>query len=88
MEKKENIQIENPIKNNRYVNDITFATRLSSFIHYVGRKYGAMDFMIDEEWEYLLDVANKLVRYQRATVCGEDQDYFDNLDRNTVINNR
>lgn len=81
-------QIENPIKNNRYVNDITFATRLESFIHYVGKKYGPNDFIVDEEWEYLLSVAKKLVAYQRATVCGEDQDYFDNLDRVTVLDNR
>lgn len=80
--------MENPIKKNRYVNDITFATRLASFIKYVGKKFGPGDFIVDEEWQYLLGVADKLVAYQRATMDGDDTDYFDNLDRNTVINNR
>lgn len=80
--------MENPIKKNRYVNDITFATRLASFIKYVGKKFGPGDFIVDEEWQYLLGVADKLVAYQRATMDGDDTDYFDNLDRNTVIKNR
>ena len=80
--------MENPIKKNRYVNDITFATRLASFIKYVGKKFGPGDFIVDEEWQYLLGVADKLVAYQRATMDGDDTDYFDNLDRNTVIHNR
>jgi len=80
--------MENPIKKNRYVNDITFATRLAAFIKYAGKKYGAGDFIINEEWEYLLNVAENLVAYQRATMDGDDTDYFDNLDRNTVIKNR
>ena len=80
--------IENPIKKNRYVNDITFATRLAAFIKYVGKKYGPGDFIVDEEWQYLLKVAEDLVAYQRQTMTGEDQDYFDNIDGNTVIKNR
>lgn len=80
--------MENPIKKNRYVNDITFATRLAAYIKYTGKKYGAGDFIIDEEWPYLLSVAEKLLAYQRATVTGEDQDYFDNIDKSTVIKNR
>ena len=80
--------IENPIKKNRYVNDITFATRLASFIKYVGKKYGPKDFIVDEEWPYLSRVAEDLVTYQRQTMTGEDQDYFDNIDGNTVIKNR
>ena len=80
--------MENPIKKNRYVNDITFATRLASFIKYVGKKFGPGDFIVDEEWQYLLGVADKLVAYQRATMDGDDTDYLDNLDRNTVIHNR
>ena len=53
--------MENPIKENRYINDITFATRLKHFIEHTDKNYGSRDFLIDEEWEYLLNVANKLV---------------------------
>jgi hypothetical protein len=80
--------MENPIKKNRYVNDITFATRLGAFVKYVGKKYGAKDFIINEEWEYLLSVADNLIKYQRETMDGDDTDYFDNLDKSTVIKNR
>ena len=73
--------MENPIKENRYVNDITFATRLKHFIEHVGKTYGASDFLIDEEWEYLLSVANKLVSWQKINVTEEDFEYFKNLNK-------
>ena len=73
--------MENPIKENRYVNDITFATRLKNFIEHTGKTYGAGDFLIDEEWEYLLNVANKLVSWQKENVTKEDFNYFKNLNK-------
>lgn len=73
--------MENPIKENRYVNDITFATRLKYFIEHTGKTYGASDFLIDEEWEYLLSVANKLVSWQKTNVTEEDFEYFKNLNK-------
>lgn len=73
--------MENPIKENRYVNDITFATRLKHFIEHTGKTYGASDFLIDEEWEYLLSVANKLVSWQKTNVTEEDFEYFKNLNK-------
>ena len=71
--------MENPIKENRYINDITFATRLKNFIEHTGKTYGARDFLIDEEWEYLLYVANKLVNWQKDNATEEDLKYFENL---------
>ena len=71
--------MENPIKENRYVNDITFATRLKHFIEYTGKTYGPRDFLVDEEWEYLLNVANKLVNWQKENMTKEDFNYFKNL---------
>ena len=73
--------MENPIKENRYVNDITFATRLKHFIEHTGKTYGSGDFLIDEEWEYLLNVANKLVNWQKENVTEEDFNYFKNLNK-------
>ena len=73
--------MENPIKENRYINDITFATRLKYFIEHTGKTYGAGDFLIDEEWEYLLSVTNKLVSWQKINVTEEDFEYFKNLNK-------
>lgn len=73
--------MENPIKENRYVNDMTFATRLKNFIEHTGKTYGAGDFLIDEEWEYLLNVADKLVNWQKENVTEEDFNYFKNLNK-------
>ena len=55
---------ENPIIDNRIVNDYTFALRLKNFIS----KVEVNDLPGEEEKEYLLHVANKLIRYQKLTV--------------------
>ena len=62
--------MENPIKENRLVNDITFAIRLKSFIDEVN----VCDLPGEEEKEYLLQVADKLINYQCVTVS-------DNIER-------
>ena len=41
--------------------DKTFGTRLKYFVEYVGNKYGAGDFLIDEEWIYLSHMADKII---------------------------
>lgn len=73
-----------PIKDGRLVSDITFATRLKNFIKHVGKNYGPNDILIDEEWEYLYGVANKLHKLQRLTVypltdSNNEALYFKNL---------
>lgn len=55
---------ENPIIDNRIVNDYTFALRLKNFIS----KVEVNDLPSEEEKEYLLYVADKLLRYQKLTV--------------------
>lgn len=67
--------MDNPIKDNRIVNDITFATRLRSFLDGVE----VCDAMGDEELEYLKEVADKLVAYQCATCPEEEKWYFENI---------
>lgn len=52
---------ENPIIDNRIVNDYTFALRLKNFIS----KVEVNDLPSEEEKEYLLHVADKLIRYQK-----------------------
>lgn len=61
--------MENPIKNNRIVSDITFAVRLKSFIDRVE----VCDGMGEEEKEYIQMVAVKLIRYQVETVENEHE---------------
>lgn len=55
---------ENPIIDNRIVNDYTFALRLKNFIS----KVEVNNLPSEEEKQYLLYVANKLIRYQKLTV--------------------
>ena len=56
--------MENPIKENRLVNDYTFAIRFKQFI----QQTDVCDLPGEEEKEYLLQVADKLINYQCVTV--------------------
>lgn len=69
---------ENPIIDNRIVNDHTFALRLKRFISNVE----VNDLPGEEEKEYLLYVADKLIRYQKLTVMSEDEKEY--LKRNNI----
>lgn len=53
-----------PIKDNRIVSDETFAIRFKNFI----KDVQVNDPASDEEKEYLLNVANRLLKYQIQTV--------------------
>lgn len=55
--------MENPIKDNRIVDDKTFALRLKNFIQSVN----VCDQPGEEEKEYLLMVARQLLKYQVET---------------------
>jgi hypothetical protein len=68
--------MENPIIDNRIVNDKTFAVRFKSFLNGIQ----ANDMVGEEELDYLKYVADKLVTYQLATVeTDEEKAYFENL---------
>jgi hypothetical protein len=69
--------MENPIKDNRIVNDITFARRLKS--HLKGMRGGCA--MGEEEIEYLQRVADKLLKYQIATCPNDEKWYHNNCDK-------
>lgn len=67
--------MDNPIKDNRIVSDTTFALRLKNFIE----KVNVCDQPSEEEKEYLLKVAEKLIAYQIQTVrTKEELEYFKN----------
>lgn len=69
--------MENPIKNNRIVNDITFARRFKSFLKDV--QPGCA--MGEEELEYLQNVADKLLAYQIDTCPEKEKSYHLNCDK-------
>lgn len=62
---------ENPLKSNRLVSDKTFATRLKSFVSEV-RVNDPISF---EEQEYLLNVAERLLKWQTKTVKKDSEEY-------------
>jgi len=65
-----------PIKDNRIVSDKTFAIRFRDFI----KDVQVHDPVSDEEKEYLLNVANQLLKYQIQTVTDESEiDYLKRL---------
>lgn len=63
----------NPIKDNRIINDQTFATRLLSFLDRTDVVYQSSH----EEKEYLMQVAKNLLEYQKRTAnTKEEKDYL------------
>lgn len=67
----------NPIKNNRIVNDITFAIRLRDFI----KETGVCDAISEEEKEYLLRISEDLLHYQIETATDESElKYLKNIE--------
>lgn len=72
-----------PIKDNRIVSDKTFAIRFRDFI----KDVQVHDPASDEEKEYLLNIANQLLKYQIQTVTDESEiNYLKRL--NLYDNNR
>ena len=58
-----------PIKDNRIVSNETFAVRFRNFI----KDTQVNDACSEEEKEYLLDVANQLLKYQIQTATDESE---------------
>ena len=61
--------MDNPIKDNRIVNDQTFAIRLKNFMDGVN----CCDCAGEEEKEYFQMVADRLVKYQVETATDEEE---------------
>ena len=65
-----------PIKDNRIVSNETFAVRFRNFI----KDVQVNDPASDEEKEYLLNVANRLLKYQIQTATNKEEiSYLKNL---------
>lgn len=68
--------MSNPIIDNRIVSDKTFAVRLYKFLD----KVQVNDMAGEEEKDYLLDVASRLLAHQRSTITStSEREYFRNL---------
>lgn len=68
--------MNNPIKDNRIINDKTFAIRLRDFI----KRTDVCDAMSEEEKEYLLRVSEDLLHYQIETATEDSElKYLDNI---------
>lgn len=65
--------MSNPIKDNRIVSDTTFAVRLYNFVNGVE----VTDMASEEEKQYILGVAKRLISHQKATAqTAAESDYF------------
>lgn len=73
--------MKNPIIGGRIVSDVSFALRLKHFLE----QTDVCDQSGEEEKDYLLWVANNLLKYQTATVT--DKDEINYLKLNGLIHN-
>lgn len=65
--------MKNPIIDNRIVSDKTFAVRLYKFVNSVQ----VNDMAGEEEKEYVLEIAKRLIAHQKATInTSAESDYF------------
>lgn len=65
--------MNSPIIDNRIVSDETFAVRLYNFLD----KVQVNDMAGEEEKDYLLGVAKRLIAHQKATInTATESDYF------------
>lgn len=71
--------MNNPIIKNRLVSDKTFALRLLNFI----KNVDTADLPSTEEKQYLIRVAENLIKWQKRTAC--DQEEIEYLRNNNII---
>lgn len=63
----------NPIKDNRIVGSYTFAVRFKQFLDWIPKEFYMSGPHILEEYEYMLDIANMLLKYQIQTVENKEE---------------
>lgn len=62
--------------------DKTFPARFKNFVEHCVKYYGAGDFIVDEEGEYMKYMADKFIEYQINTANSiEENTYFHNLSK-------
>lgn len=73
-------KLANPIKDNRLVSSYTFAVRFKHFLDWIPVDWWMSQPHYYEEFQYMKSVANRLLKYQLATITDENEiKYFKNL---------
>lgn len=67
------------IKDNRIVSDKTFAVRFSSFLENIPTNWWMSQPHLYEEYNYMRNVAKRLLKYQLKTMTKDEESYFDNI---------
>ena len=71
---------DSPIKDNRIIHDITFATRFKNFLDWIPKEWIHSQPHYLEEFEYLKWIAEELLNWQMKTCEDKDEiNYFKNL---------
>ena len=63
----------NPIKDNRIIDSYTFAIRFKQFLDWIPENFYMSGPHILEEYEYMKDVADSLLKYQIQTVTKDSE---------------
>lgn len=63
----------NPIKDNRLISSETFAVRLKQFLEWIPEKWITSQLHYIEEYNYMLQIANQLLKYQIQTSTNEEE---------------
>ena len=66
-------QLKNPIKDNRIVSSRTFAVRFKQFLEWIPKEWWMSQPHYYEEYEYMLNIANQLLKYQIQTATSEEE---------------
>ena len=70
----------NPIVNNRIVDSKTFAVRFKQFLEWIPQSWIWSQPHYEEEYKYMMDVANCLLKYQIQTATKQEEiDYLKQL---------
>ncbi len=65
--------LDSPIKDNRIVSDYTFAVRFKQFLDWIPKEWWMSQPHYYEEFEYMQNVADRLLKYQVETVTNENE---------------
>ena len=63
----------NPIKDNRLISSETFAVRFKQFLEWIPEKWITSQIHYIEEYNYILQIANQLLKYQIQTSTNEEE---------------
>lgn len=73
-------EFANPIKDNRIIFSKTFAVRFKQFLEWIPKEFYMSGPHILEEYEYMNDIAHRLLNYQIQTASDKEEiDYLKRL---------